>query len=72
MCILVKDMRQRRFVEETRAQKKQRELKELEIITFGQFTIKECISKLMHKTIKMLQNKLGSSLTSTLTQDVFD
>ena len=55
-CTLVKDLRQKRFTEETNLQKALRVMKEREIATLSQLSVAECIAKLSEKTLKMLQH----------------
>ena len=55
-CTLVKDLRQKRFTEETNLQKALRVMKEREIATLSQLSVAECITKLSEKTLKMLQH----------------
>ena len=55
-CSLVKDLRQKRFTEETNLQKALRVMKEREIVTLSQMSVADCIDKLSVKTLKMLQH----------------
>lgn len=55
-CSLVKDLRQKRFTEETNLQKALRVMKEREIVTLSQMSVADCIDKLSLKTLKMLQH----------------
>lgn len=55
-CSLVKDLRQKRFTEETNLQKALRVMKEREIVTLSQLSVADCIDKLSLKTLKMLQH----------------
>lgn len=66
---LFKDMLQRRFTEETSVQRNLRKIKTDEIKVLHELTMADCIQKLEHKTIKMLQKRLGSSLNTQLVQD---
>lgn len=60
-----------RFSAETKIQRKMRELKDREIMVLAdpKHTVTGCINRLITKTVKMLQAKLGTSLTTRFVED---